>query len=121
MFNNPFSLEGRNIIVTGASSGIGRQCAINCSFMGARVILIGRDTERLKETLNGMNMQMNHLVFSLDLTNYEKVKDVVDQIVAQIGKISGLINCAGISQHYHLIRVVRKKWTSSSIPMYILQ
>ena len=47
---NPFSLEGKLIVVTGASSGIGRQCAIDCSKMGASVVLIARDEERLKET-----------------------------------------------------------------------
>ena len=49
---NPFSLEGKLIVVTGASSGIGRQCAIDCSKMGASVVLIARDEERLKETVS---------------------------------------------------------------------
>ena len=48
---NPFSLENKTILITGASSGIGRQCAIDCSKMGARVVLIGRNKERLYETL----------------------------------------------------------------------
>lgn len=51
---NPFSLEGKLIVVTGASSGIGRQCAIDCSKMGASVVLIARDEERLKETVSMM-------------------------------------------------------------------
>ena len=49
--DNPFSLEGKNIIVTGASSGIGRKCAMDCAAMGARVILIGRNEQRLQETM----------------------------------------------------------------------
>ena len=48
---NPFSLEEKTIIVTGASSGIGRQCAIDCSRMGAKVVLIARNEERLQETM----------------------------------------------------------------------
>ena len=48
---NPFSLNGKKIMITGASSGIGRQCAIDCSKMGATVVLIGRDESRLQETL----------------------------------------------------------------------
>lgn len=48
---NPFSLENKVIIVTGASSGIGAQCAIDCSKMGARVVLVARNEERLKQTL----------------------------------------------------------------------
>lgn len=57
---NPFSLEGRTIIITGASSGIGKQCAIDCSKMGAKIILIARNEERLKETLSLMNNRDNH-------------------------------------------------------------
>jgi NAD(P)-dependent dehydrogenase (short-subunit alcohol dehydrogenase family) len=97
MHKNPFDLSGKNIIVTGASSGIGRQCAISCSFMGAIVILLGRNNDRLKETLDNMDVPLRHLTFSADLTNYEKTQDVVDQVVAKAGKIHGLINCAGIS------------------------
>ena len=53
---NPFSLEGKTIMITGASSGIGRQCAVDCSKMGAKVLAIGRNKERLeslKEELEG--------------------------------------------------------------------
>ena len=48
---NPFSLEGKTILVTGASSGIGRGAAIECSKMGAKVIVTARNEERLNETL----------------------------------------------------------------------
>ena len=51
---NPFSLEGKTILVTGASSGIGRQCAIDCSKMGAKVVAIGRNLERLDSVVNEM-------------------------------------------------------------------
>ena len=49
-----FSLDNKLVIVTGASSGIGRQCAVTCSRAGARVILMGRDQGRLEETLGMM-------------------------------------------------------------------
>lgn len=49
---NPFSLEDKTILVTGASSGIGQQCAIDCSRMGGKVILIARNETRLQETLS---------------------------------------------------------------------
>ena len=48
---NPFSLSGKTILVTGASSGIGRATAIECSKMGAVIVLTGRNQERLQETL----------------------------------------------------------------------
>lgn len=63
---NPFSLAGRNILVTGASSGIGRQCAIDCSRMGAKVMLIARNVERLQETLSMMEGD-GHGYCSIDL------------------------------------------------------
>ena len=93
---NPFSLEGKNIIVTGASSGIGRQCAIDCSKMGAKVALIGRNAERLEETRKQL-VGDGHVVVRYDLTDLEHQKEMVTGIVEQIGVIDGLVNCAGIS------------------------
>ena len=61
VMNNPFSLEGKTIVVTGASSGIGRQCAIDCSKMGAKVIAIARSEERLKETLSMLVAALKNL------------------------------------------------------------
>ena len=94
--NNPFTLHGKNIIVTGASSGIGRQCAITCSRMGARLVLIARNQERLEETLSMLDGN-GHLVYSYDLTELEGLKDFVADIVKETGPINGLVNCAGIS------------------------
>ena len=93
---NPFSLEGKIIVVTGASSGIGQQVAINCSRMGAKVVLIGRNKERLAETKAQMEGR-GHLVVIYDLTELSGIKDMVASIVAQMGPIDGLVNCAGIS------------------------
>ncbi len=95
--NSPFLLEGKLLIVTGASSGIGRQCAISCSRQGANIALIGRDQERLIETLNFMENKDHHIVCSVDLLDYDKVAEIVKLIVSERGKINGLINCAGIS------------------------
>lgn len=95
--SNPFSLINKTIIITGASSGIGRKCAISCSNMGARVILLGRDIDRLNMTLEEMISPPQHLMFSVDLTDYENVKKTCESIFPQVGKIQGLINCAGIS------------------------
>ena len=94
--NNPFSLEGRIIVVTGASSGIGRQVAITCSKMGARIALIGRNVERLEETRAQMDGE-GHIVISYDLTDLDHQKELIADIVARLGVIDGLVNCAGIS------------------------
>lgn len=94
--NNPFSLEGKVVIVTGASSGIGQQVAISCSQMGAIVVLIGRNVERLEETKSQMKGD-GHLVVSYDLTDLVHQNELVSSIVSKVGVIDGLVNCAGIS------------------------
>lgn len=93
---NPFSLKNKTIIVTGASSGIGRQCAIDCSKMGAHVILIGRDENRLNQTRKMMEGQ-DHLIVSYDLTDSVNLKSTVADIVNKMGTINGVLHCAGIS------------------------
>lgn len=92
---NPFSLKEKTIIITGASSGIGRQCAIDCSKMGAKVILIARNQERLEETLASLDNN-DHQVYSYDLTQIDGIKELVNTIVSSNGKIDGLIHAAGI-------------------------
>ena len=96
MTSNPFSLDNKTIIVTGASSGIGRQVAISCSQMGARIAMIARNKDRLQETSDQLSGK-GHLAISYDLTDLEHQKDLVDDIVATMGTIHGLVNCAGIS------------------------
>lgn len=93
---NPFSLENKVILVTGASSGIGRQCAIDCSKMGAHVVLIARNVERLKDTLEMMD-GTGHLVLPFDLSSSEGLKETIKDVVSKMGKISGVVNCAGMS------------------------
>lgn len=93
---NPFSLEGKTIIVTGASSGIGQQVAITCSKMGAKVVLIGRSVERLEET-KAQLIGDAHLSVSYDLTDLEHQNELVSNIVSKLGVVDGLVNCAGIS------------------------
>ena len=92
---NPFSLENKVIIVTGASSGIGAQCAIDCSKMGAKVVLVARNEERLQQTLSQMEGE-GHVVKSFDLNELDCVKSLVSIIVAEVGKVDGFIHAAGI-------------------------
>lgn len=94
---NPFSLENKVIIVTGASSGIGAQCAIDCSKMGARVVLVARNEERLKQTLEQCEESSRHIILPLDLSSSDGLKDAIKDVVAKVGKINGVVNCAGMS------------------------
>ncbi len=105
---NPFTLDGKRIVITGASSGIGQQCAISCSRMNARVVLIGRNADRLAETLGRMKGE-GHISVSLDLTDYDGIPAIVKSIVDSVGKIDGLIHCAGISTTLPLNLVTNEK------------
>lgn len=88
---NPFSLNGKKILVTGASSGIGRGIAIACSKMGATVVINGRNQEKLKETLSQMDGE-GHVVSACDLKDVEAVK----VMVANLPGLDGIVHCAGI-------------------------
>lgn len=90
---NPFSLEGKTILVTGASSGIGRGTAIECAKMGAKIVLSGRSEARLKETLASLEGE-GHVVLCGDLNSEDIRKDIVENMPA----INGIVYCAGISQ-----------------------
>jgi len=93
---NPiFNLNNKNIIITGASSGIGRQCAITFSQLGASVILIARNKERLKETFNKLE-KGKHLIISQDITEYDKLEEVINTVLNKLGRVSGFVHSAGI-------------------------
>lgn len=90
---NPFSLESKTILITGASSGIGRGIAIACAKMGALVIVSGRNEERLDETLRQIGAE-SHIKAVCDLTD----KQQVAEMVASLPKLDGVVHCAGIGQ-----------------------
>lgn len=101
--SNPFSLEGKNILVTGASSGIGKSIAIECSKLGASVILTGRNQERLEDTLSQLAGESNKLV-AADISNEEGR----DKIVDVISQLDGIVHCAGVGDRT-LLKTVRQK------------
>ncbi|GHT15900.1 3-oxoacyl-ACP reductase [Bacteroidia bacterium] len=88
---NPFSLENKTVLVTGASSGIGRTVAIECSKMGATVVLTARNEERLQQTLSQLEGD-GHAIIVADLTD----KNDRLRLVEQSPKLDGLVHCAGI-------------------------
>jgi len=88
---NPFSLEGKTILVTGASSGIGKATAIECSKMGATCIITGRNEQRLQETLEMMTGD-NHIQVIADLTKEDELKSLIDNLPV----LDGAALCAGV-------------------------
>jgi len=92
---NPFSLKLKTIVVTGASSGLGRNISIAISKMGAKVIMIARNEDRLKETLKLLEGS-KHCYYSFDLLNISEIKSLLVTIVKENGKLDGLVHSAGI-------------------------
>ena len=97
---NPFSLKGKTILVTGASSGIGKAIAVACSKMGAFTIISGRNAERLQSTFQELNGEDNLCVIA-DLTDETSVNSLVDRLP----KLDGIVHCAGIG-HRQLAKQV---------------
>jgi NAD(P)-dependent dehydrogenase (short-subunit alcohol dehydrogenase family) len=107
--NSPFSLRDKVILITGASSGIGRQCGITCSQMGASVILLGRNNQKLKET-HSLLSKGDHDLYSIDITNFDLLEDIVKDAVAKHGGLFGFIHSAGIDFTIPLANMTVKKY-----------
>lgn len=95
---NPFRLEGKTILVTGASSGIGKATAIACAAAGASVVLTGRNVERLESTLSELRTRTDvldamHLVIAAELCEQEEINRLVDAMP----ELDGAFLCAGVS------------------------
>lgn len=101
---NPFSLEGKTILVTGASSGIGKATAIECSKMGAALIITGRNEGRLNETLNQLEGS-GHRAIIADLADDESLT----ALVGECPRIDGLVNNAGVTKTLTTQFVTREK------------
>ena len=96
---NPFSLKGKTILITGASSGIGKGSAIECSKMGAKVIITARNEERLRETLLQLKGE-GHELRICDLADNKAIKEMVDTLP----ELHGVVNNAGFT----ITRPIRK-------------
>ncbi|MEI8005613.1 MAG: SDR family oxidoreductase [Bacteroidota bacterium] len=92
---NQFSLQGKNILISGASSGIGRCVAVFCSRAGANVLMLGRDESTLNETLE-MLKPARHALAVIDLNNFSSYTDVIAPFVENNGKIYGIVHSAGL-------------------------
>ncbi len=87
---NHFNLEGKTILVTGGSSGIGRAIAVLCSRLGATVIIVGRNEGRLKECLSLLREDSRYIVANLTQD------DGISVVVSECPKLNGVVHCAGI-------------------------
>jgi NAD(P)-dependent dehydrogenase (short-subunit alcohol dehydrogenase family) len=92
---NPMDMTGRRIMITGASSGIGRETAILLSQLGAKLVLVARDASRLEET-KSMLEGGDHRVEPFDLGALDDIPSWMRSLSQDFGTLSGLVHCAGI-------------------------
>lgn len=90
------NLKDKNIIITGAASGIGKETAITASRLGANVIMLDLSEDGLKETTYLLDGN-NHSYYITDLTDTESISTIIKEIIEKNGIINGLVHCAGIS------------------------
>lgn len=102
--NNPFSLKGKTILVTGASSGIGASTAVECAGFGASLVITGRNEERLSHTMSSLKGE-GHKMICADLTDNENVMALVNSLE----DIDGVVLCAGIGSMLPISFSTRKK------------
>jgi NAD(P)-dependent dehydrogenase (short-subunit alcohol dehydrogenase family) len=97
MNDNPFSLDGKIVLVTGASSGIGRAVAVRAALLGGVCVLSGRDEERLEETVSSLHGG-GHLTLPGDLADEGFASELLGRAVSEAGAISGFVHCAGLER-----------------------
>jgi 3-oxoacyl-[acyl-carrier protein] reductase len=121
------SLKGRVALVTGASQGIGRACAMALAEAGATVALAARNEEKLKEVeAEIVKAGGTAGVFKLDVGSEENIKAVVKAVIGQFGKVEILVNNAGITRDQLVMRMKRADWddvinTNLTAPFLLIQ
>ncbi|MBT7257169.1 MAG: SDR family NAD(P)-dependent oxidoreductase, partial [Planctomycetaceae bacterium] len=99
-------LSGQVAIVTGASQGLGKTCAMELARNGARVACLARNADKLAETVTAIEEAGGHAsAFSVDVTDRESVDQTVDQIAEEWGSVDILVNNAGITRDALLPRM----------------
>jgi len=104
-------LSGRIALVTGASQGIGRACALKLAQAGATLAVAARNQEKLNEVAREISEQGGKArAFALDITDEEQIKSTFKATLADLGKIDILINNAGITRDQLVMRMKRADW-----------
>ncbi len=105
------SLSGRVAVVTGASQGIGRACAVRLAKSGASLAVAARNREKLDEVVHEITANGGQAAaFALDVADEEQIKAVFKAVIAQFGKIDILVNNAGVTRDQLVMRMKRADW-----------
>jgi len=104
-YRNPFSLQDKTILVTGASSGIGQETALTCARMGASVVITGRNADRLQSTYDQLECATKAQIVA-DMT----VADDVEALVSALPPLDGAVLCAGNSMTLPMQFGTREKY-----------
>ena len=105
------TLSGRVALVTGASQGIGRTCALRLAKDGAAVAVAARNQDKLNELVSEIVAAGGKAAaFALDVSDEEQVKSTLKSAIAQFGKIDILVNNAGITRDQLVMRMKRADW-----------
>lgn len=108
MTYNPMSLDARTVVVTGASSGIGREVCVLLAQLGAKVILVGRNREQLQATADRFD-GTPHGIEVFDCNQLDAIKDWLKRVSAEHGGLHGLVHCAGLQSLQPLRMMKREK------------
>jgi len=105
------TLSGRIALVTGASQGIGRACALKLAAGGAAVAVAARNREKLNELVQQITSTGgNATAFAMDVAEEDQIKSVFKAVLAHFGKIDILVNNAGITRDQLVMRMKRADW-----------
>ncbi len=102
------NLSGRVALVTGASQGIGRACALRLAKCGANVALVARNQQKLEEVAAEIGTAAR--VYPTDIENEDQIKSTFKYVVSDLGKIDILVNNAGITRDQLVMRMKRADW-----------
>ncbi|MDR1243461.1 MAG: SDR family oxidoreductase [Deltaproteobacteria bacterium] len=109
--------SGKNYIITGGTSGIGRCICLELSYLGANVALIARNQERLRQTYEKMSAG-NHAAISFDVNDISGISGIIDNVYVQYGTIDGFVHCVGSGEASRLSRLSYDKLHAAMLSGY---
>jgi len=105
-----FDLKGDVAVITGASSGLGRQMALGFAERGANLVLLARREDRLLDVKNEIGDRVRVLAIKCDVTSTSDIENALNIVTREFGKVDILVNCAGASRDYGILDMSDEDW-----------